>query len=244
MRERHAAAETTRLRSAAGHGTWTIRTVSAGPTSCVGAVHLLTSDKMWRRRRSVCGRSRQHQFLHGPSKLMGPCFSPGNGHVSALSPWRMAEIAPQGDFPWPYVHPVAPSLKYQPPLRAQMSAARRTCGRAVIALRRRCAGCRPGGAAPRTKVLSWPLIPSRRYSELLWSTSGQKGPRRRKRRWVPANPGRRAGDAARETAAERAVGRAGGDLPPRPPSRGVALEKKKGTFRITSPGQGGFRSSS
>ena len=37
------------------------------------------------------------------------------------------------------------------------------------------------------------------------------------RRRVPANPGRGAGDAARETAAGRAVGRASVDLPPRPP---------------------------
>ena len=53
---------------------------------------------------------------------------------------------------------------------------------------------------------------------LLWaqcsicSTSGPKGPRRRLRRRVPVNPGRRAGDAAREAAARRAVGRAAADL--------------------------------
>ena len=40
---------------------------------------------------------------------------------------------------------------------------------------------------------------------LLWSASGPKGPRRRLRRRVPVNPGRRAGDAARETAARRAA---------------------------------------
>ena len=178
MRERHAAAETTRLRSAAGHGTWTIRTVSAGPTSCVGAVNVLTSDKMWRRRRSVCGRSRQHQFLHGPSKLMGPCFSPGNGHVSALSPWRMAEIAPQGDFPWPYVHPVAPSLKYQPPLRAQMSAARRTCGRAVIALRRRSLGVRSGAVrrARKGRLGPGPEAPPRLAAKRHWWPSAGRSP--------------------------------------------------------------------
>ena len=42
------------------------------------------------------------------------------------------------------------------------------------------------------------------------------------RRRVPVNPGRRAGDAARERAAGRAVGRAAGDLPPRlPPEASV-----------------------
>ena len=137
-----AAAETTRVRSAAGHGSWTIRTVSAGPTSCVGAVYLLTSDKIWRRRMSVCGCSRQHLFLHGPSKLMGPICKPGNGHVSAISPGRMVEIAPHGVFPWPDVHPRRHALSGQPPLRAQMSRARRAAGRYEIALRLRSSGCR------------------------------------------------------------------------------------------------------
>ena len=54
---------------------------------CSGFGYLLTSDKIWQSRRSVRGRSRQHQFLHGPSKLMEPRFKPGNGHVSAVSPW-------------------------------------------------------------------------------------------------------------------------------------------------------------
>ena len=57
---------------------------------------------------------------------------------------------------------------------------------------------------------------SRRQSWQL-STSGPKGPGRRLRRRVPVNPGRRAGDAAREAAAGRAWRRATGDLPPRIP---------------------------
>ena len=55
----------------------------------------------------------------------------------------------------------------------------------------------------------------------LWSTSGPKGPRRRLRRRVPVNPGRRTGDAAREAAARRAVGCAAGDLRPRPLPRAI-----------------------
>jgi len=35
-----------------------------------------------------------------------------------------------------------------------MSAARGACGRAELALRRRCVGCPAGGAAPRAKGLS------------------------------------------------------------------------------------------
>ena len=126
-------------------------------------------------------------------------------------------------------------LSPRPRPRAQVSASLRPCGRAELALPRRCAGCRPDGAAPRAKVLSWPLISSRRYSGLLWSTSGPNGPRRRKRRRVPVNPGRRAGDAARETAAERAVGRAAGDLPPRPPPEASVGSRRAASSAVATP---------
>ena len=46
------------------------------------------------------------------------------------------------------------ALSLHPPLRAQISAARGACGRAELALRRRCVGCPSGGAAPRAKGLS------------------------------------------------------------------------------------------
>ena len=116
-----AAAETTRVRSAAGHGSWTIRTVSAGPTSCVGAVYLLTSDKMWRRRMSIRGRSRQHLFLHGPSKLSGHSFKPGNGHVSGISPWAQSRDRSTRGLSMARCPPVAPSLIEQPRGRADLS---------------------------------------------------------------------------------------------------------------------------
>ena len=45
-------------------------------------------------------------------------------------------------------------LSLHPPLRAQMSAARRECGRVELALRRRYVGYPAGGAAPRAKGLS------------------------------------------------------------------------------------------
>ena len=44
----------------------------------------------------------------------------------------------------------------------------------------------------------------------LWSTSGPKGPRRRLRRRVPGNTGRRAGDARSARAVERAQARSTG----------------------------------
>ena len=65
----------------------------------------------------------------------------------------------------------------------------------------------------------------------LWSTSGPKGPRRRLRRRVPVNPGRRAGDAAREAAARRAVGRVAADLPPRVPPEAACRAPAAATRR-------------
>ena len=55
--------------------------------------------------------------------------------------------------------PRRPCLSLPPPMRAQMSDARRECGRAELALRRRCFGCRSGGAVPRAKGLFWRLVP-------------------------------------------------------------------------------------
>ena len=49
-------------------------------------------------------------------------------------------------------------LSHPPPVRARRSAARGQCGRAELALRHRCLRCRPGGAAPRAEVLSWPKL--------------------------------------------------------------------------------------
>ena len=51
------------------------------------------------------------------------------------------------------------ALSGQPPLRAQMPRGRRECGRAELALRLRCFGCRSGGAVPRAKGLFWRLVP-------------------------------------------------------------------------------------
>ena len=103
---------------------------------------------------------------------------------------------------------------------------------------------RKAAVALKVDVVAKKKAVQRRYAGLLWSTSGPKGPRRRKRRRVPANPGRRAGDAARETAAERAVGRAAGDLPPRPPpeaSVGSRLKRRCDPARQPRPAHAGTR---
>ena len=88
----------------------------------------------------------------------------------------------------------------------------------LLALRRRCVGCPAGGAAPRAKGLSGRLARERRCGAAalvnLRAECRPNGPRRRFRRRVPVNPGRRAGEAARETAAGRAGRRATGDVPP------------------------------
>ena len=74
------------------------------------------------------------------------------------------------------------------------------------------------------EALLWAVRP-------VFSTSGPKGPRRRLRRRVPVNPGRRAGDAAREAAARRAVGRVAADLPPRLPPEAACWAPAAATRR-------------
>ena len=94
----------------------------------------------------------------------------------------------------------------------------RLLGARVGALSSRCDAAASGAQragllrARRGYLVAW--LVSAAAARLLWSTSGPNGPRRRFRRRVPVNPGRRAGDAARETAAGRAGRRAAGDLPP------------------------------
>ena len=137
-----------------------------------------------------------------------------------------AGVEPSGGGPPPDLHTLyARSLRlgthvlsHPPPVRARRSAARGQCGRAELALRHRCLRCRPGGAVARAESDYLGLrLASAFPFRLLWSTSGPNGLRRRLRRRVPVNPGRRAGDAAREAAAGRAWRRATGDLPPRIP---------------------------
>ena len=94
----------------------------------------------------------------------------------------------------------------------------RLLGASVGALNARCDAAalgahRAGLLRARRGYLVASLV-SASAARLLWSTSGPKGPRRRLRWRVPVNPGRRAGEAARETAAGRAGRRATGDLPP------------------------------
>ena len=94
----------------------------------------------------------------------------------------------------------------------------RLLGARVGALSSRCDAAASGAQragllrARRGYLVAW--LVSAAAARLLWSTSGPNGPRRRFRRRVPVNPGRRAGEAARETAAGRAGRRATGDVPP------------------------------
>ena len=107
----------------------------------------------------------------------------------------------------------------------------RLLGARVGALSSRCDAAASGAQragllrARRGYLVAW--LVSAAAARLLWSTSGPNGPRRRFRRRVPVNPGRRAGDSARETAAGRAGRRATGDLPPHlPPEAGSGRRLK------------------
>ena len=181
----------------------------AGSTSMLGQT--LGGTRLFVRTSSSCGVRPM------------PRYRPSSGVEPPSARIHLTRTGQKLDPARPGTHVLSP----RPRPRAQVSASLRACGRAELALPRRCAGCRPDGAAPRAKVFSWPLISSRRYTVLLWSTSGPNGPRRRLRRRVPVNPGRRAGSAARETAAGRAVGRAAGDLPPRPPPEASVESRPK-----------------
>ena len=69
------------------------------------------------------------------------------------------------------VRPVHHVLSPRPRPRAQVSASLRACGRAELALRRRCFGCRLGLVVPIAQVLLCVLFALRRCSAAPWSTS-------------------------------------------------------------------------
>ena len=115
---------------------------------------------------------------HMPPRL-GKQLAPTHRRSRSLAPtsWRAADLSRSRYRPSPGVEPsggepdswparVMPQpmrlgthvLSHPPPVRARRSAARGQCGRAELALRHRCLRCRPGGAAARAKVLSWPQI--------------------------------------------------------------------------------------
>ena len=166
---------------------------------CSGFVHVLTSDKMWRRRRSVRGRSRQHQFLHATSTLIKPLAKPGNGHVSAVSPWAHGRDRSTLGFSMAICAPVAPSLKFQPRGRADLSEPLLVAGRIRLLLRRSAASLRSLGS-PRARwgLCRWPpptlaLISSALHRAFVSSLASH-------RRRPSANPGWRVGGARSESA--------------------------------------------
>ena len=166
---------------------------------CSGFVHLLTSDKIWRSRRSVRGRSRQHLFLHGPSKLIGVIAKPGNGHVSEISPWAHGRDRSALGFSMAICAPLAPSLKFQPRGRADLSEPLLVAGRIRLLLRRSAASLRSLGS-PRARwgLCRWPpptlaLISSALHRAFVSSLASH-------RRRPSASPGWRVGGARSESA--------------------------------------------
>ena len=82
----------------------------------------------------------------------------------------------------------SPCLSIPPSPREQVSAAQRTCGRAELALRRRCFGCRLGWVLPTAQVLLCVLFALRRCGAAQFVNLRAKGLRRCLRRRVSANP--------------------------------------------------------
>jgi len=137
-----------------------------------------------------------------------------------------AGVEPSGGEPPPDLRAVCPcpcaSVPMSSHIPLQCARAGLLLGASVGALSSRCDTAardadRAGLLRARRYYLGVRLVSAAAATRLLWSTSGPNGLRRRFRRRVPVNPGRRAGDAAREAAAGRAWRRATGDLPPRIP---------------------------
>ena len=147
----------------------------------------------------VCGRSRQHHFIRAPSTLSGVICKPGNGHVSAVSPWAHGrDRSTRGVF-MAICAPVAPSLKYQPRGRADLSEPRLVAGRIRLLLRRSAASSRSLGS-PRARwgLSRWPpptlaLISSALHRAFVSSLASH-------RRRPSASPGWRVGGARSESA--------------------------------------------
>ena len=114
-----------------------------GPTAHAGRSHL-----------TCPARRRPTRFLVRPPRSRGP---PPRSRCSPSAGVEPQSAAPHSNCTRIRSNCVrlgTHALSLHPPLRAQMSAARGACGRAELALRRRCVGCPAGGAAPRAKGLS------------------------------------------------------------------------------------------
>ena len=134
--------------------THTIRTAVACSTSDRYATISRATAHACRSHSTCSAHRRPSRFLVRPRESRGPPredkYSPSSGvePPGSLTHSRPARIRSNP------VRLGTNALSLHPPLRAQMSAARGVCGRAELALRRRCVGCPSGGAAPRAKGLS------------------------------------------------------------------------------------------
>ncbi len=134
--------------------THTIRTAVACSTSDRDATISRATAHACRSHSTCSEHRRPSRFLVRPRESRGPPredrYSPLSGvePPSALTHSNSTRIRPD------HVRLGTNALSLHPPLRAQMSAARRECGRVELALRRRYVGYPAGGAAPRAKGLS------------------------------------------------------------------------------------------
>ena len=142
----------------------------AGSTSMLGQT--LGGTRLFVRTSSSCGVRPRPRYR--PSSGVEP-------PRSRIHPNRTGQKSNQER---PGTHVLSP----RPRPRAQVSASLRACGRAELALRRRCFGCRLGWVVPTAQVLLCVLFALRRCGAALFVNLRAKGLRRCLRRRVPANP--------------------------------------------------------
>ena len=144
------------------HSCYTIRTAAACSTFLSNGFLSRRTDRACRSNTTPRPTTWRGRFLVRPPRSRGPPprsrYSPSAGvePQSAGTHSNITRIKSN------HMRLGTHALSLHPPLRAQMSAARGACGRAELALRRRCVGCPAGGAAPRAKGLSGRLARERR----------------------------------------------------------------------------------
>ena len=132
----------------------TIRTSAACPTCGSSLDTYLASPQLPRLDMRARSDTWRGTLLFRSLTTSGPILTSRQGPCSAVEP-PCARIDPHSTRIKSNEFSVgSQALSLHPPLRAQMTAARRECWRVERALRRRCAWCPSGGAAPRAKGLS------------------------------------------------------------------------------------------
>ena len=142
--------------------THTIRTAAACSTFLSNAFLSRRTAHECRSHSTCSARRRPIRFLVRPPRSRGPPPRSRCSPSAGVEPQSAGTHSNITRIKSNHMRLGTHALSLHPPLRAQMSAARGACGRAELALRRRCVGCPAGGAAPRAKGLSGRLARERR----------------------------------------------------------------------------------